>query len=372
MEANTSLQSLAAANGEDDIPITATVSEFKRKPGVANVGGAILPTREGRGNAVMPPARDKDARLRAVPVSELLSYEFPERQMLLGPWLPDRSLAMVYGARGVGKSFLTLSVALAVAGGTSFLGWRAPSPQSVLYIDGEMPGDALQTRVRALAGELPSEYPLRFVARDLLPRPIPPLNKESTRGFIDELAKQHHARLIILDNLSTLWRGDENDAQAWSDMQEWLIAARSEGRSVLLVHHAGKSGSQRGTSRREDALDVVLGLRKPDTCGTGSCAAFNVNFEKSRSVYGSDLRPFFAKLDSSSGAGLEAWARASVRIDGQLERMVALRSQGRSNTEIADLLGINKSTVGRTFKRADANNELAPGWETRDWVEEAE
>ena len=37
-----------------------------------------------------------------------------------------------------------------------------------------------------------------------------------------------------------------------------MLAHRRAGRSVLFMHHAGKGGQQRGTSKREDALDVAL------------------------------------------------------------------------------------------------------------------
>ena len=292
--------------------------------------------------------------LRAVALSDLLSMDFPMRQMLLDPWLPESSLAMVYGPRGVGKSFLTLSIALAVAGGGGLLGWKGSSPQSVLYVDGEMRADDIKSRSRSLIGQLPEDMPLRILARDLCRDPIPPLNEPKLRNEIDELAERHQAKLIILDNLSTLWRGDENEAQAWGTVQDWLIGVRSKGRSVLIVHHAGKSGGQRGTSRREDVLDVVLALRRPESCGIGAAASFNVAFEKSRSAYGLDMQPFFASLDSSLKSGLEGWQRAAARVDSGMEQVVALHTQGFTNTEIARKLSINKSTVGRRLAIAKA------------------
>jgi hypothetical protein len=47
-------------------------------------------------------------------------------------------------------------------------------------------------------------------------------------------------------------------------MQNWLLQLRRQGIAVLLIHHAGTNGRQRGTSRREDALDTVIALRRPD------------------------------------------------------------------------------------------------------------
>lgn len=46
-------------------------------------------------------------------------------------------------------------------------------------------------------------------------------------------------------------------------MQNWLLRLRRRGVAVLLVHHADVNGRQRGTSRREDALDTVIALGRP-------------------------------------------------------------------------------------------------------------
>jgi hypothetical protein len=71
--------------------------------------------------------------------------------------------------------------------------------------------------------------------------------------------------LLIVDNISTLcWTGSDNSAGSWTSMQEWILRLRRRGIAVLLMHHSGKSGGQRGTSRREDVLDTVIGLRRPE------------------------------------------------------------------------------------------------------------
>jgi hypothetical protein len=55
------------------------------------------------------------------------------------------------------------------------------------------------------------------------------------------------------------------------------------GYAVLLVHHTGKSGDQRGASRREDLLDTSIKLVKPEN-GSGGVdgAEFEVHFTKTR------------------------------------------------------------------------------------------
>src|SRR6516165_10645436 len=90
-------------------------------------------------NAVVPIR----APLQALGINDFLNLDIPPREMLLAPILPERSLAMLYAPRGLGKSWLALSIGLATATGTSLLRWSA-TPRKVLYVDGEMPLVSLQ------------------------------------------------------------------------------------------------------------------------------------------------------------------------------------------------------------------------------------
>ena len=82
--------------------------------------------------------------LKAFGINDFLNIDIPAREMLLSPILPERSLATLYAPRGVGKSWLGLSMGLAVAAGELLLRWSAPRQRNVLYIDGEMPLVSLQ------------------------------------------------------------------------------------------------------------------------------------------------------------------------------------------------------------------------------------
>jgi hypothetical protein len=53
--------------------------------------------------------------------------------------------------------------------------------------------------------------------------------------------------LLVLDNLSTLCTtGSESASDAWVPMRNWLLKLRRQGVAVLLIHHAGTNGRQRG------------------------------------------------------------------------------------------------------------------------------
>lgn len=156
--------------------------------------------------------------------------------------------------------------------------------------------------------------------------------------------------LIVLDNLATLCRGGrENETEGWRPIQEWLLSMRRQGKSVLLVHHAGKGGQQRGTSAREDILDTVIALKKPSDYKPEQGARFEVHIEKARGLTGPEAQSFSAQLElSDEGA---KWS-SSVVEDGRLAKVKTLLKLGRSVREIADETGIAKSTVQRLKSKA--------------------
>jgi hypothetical protein len=83
-------------------------------------------------------ARQPRCALQPVGFNDFLSLNIPAREMLLNPILPERSLAMLYAPRGVGKTLLSLSIGLAVASGVPLLRWSAPRQKRVLYVDGRL------------------------------------------------------------------------------------------------------------------------------------------------------------------------------------------------------------------------------------------
>ena len=140
--------------------------------------------------------------------------------------------------------------------------------------------------------------------------------------------------LIIIDNLSTLVQGGrENDAESWLDTQGWALRQRAAGRSVLFVHHSGKGGNQRGTSRKEDVLDTVIALRRPMDYDPNQGAVFEVHFEKARGFFGDDAKATEATL-TADAHGRRIWTTRDVAT-ADFDRIVELYKEGWRQKDIA-------------------------------------
>lgn len=312
-----------------------------------------LPRMRARSSSVTSPAAL--CPIIALGIDELLTREFPPMEAMLSPWLRKQYLAMVYSRRGVGKTHFGLGVAYAVAGGGKFLKWHANKARKVLYIDGEMPGAAIRERLAAIvkssaADKEPPEGYFRIITPDVQARSLPDLGTPEGQAEIGALLGD--AELIVLDSLSTLMRsGTENEGESWLPMASWALARRREGRAVLFIHHAGKNDSQRGSSRREDLLDVVIKLKHPGDYTPDRGAQFSVIFEKARGLYGDDVREIEAELTQGDG-GAQLWTCREAEGATQ-DRVVERLKLGLSDAEIAADLGKDRTTVYRARKKAE-------------------
>lgn len=301
------------------------------------------------------PEQAAPVRLHCVTAHEFLTLRFPERKMLLSPVLPQQGLCMLHAARGIGKTFISLSVAYAVASGGSVFGrWTAPAAARVLFIDGEMPARTLQDRLASLVRGSESEPPesdyLRILTSDMQDGPMPNLATSEGQAAIEPLLEG--VDLIVLDNLATLARhGRSNDEESWLPVQGWLLGLRRRGLSTFLIHHQGKGGDQRGTSAKEDVLDTVISLRRPQDYHAEEGARFEVHLTKARGICGTEANPFEAQL-YAEGAAL-SWVTRDVE-DSRMEWLERLLAEDYSLRDAAEEMGISKSAAGRLKKKLDS------------------
>lgn len=211
----------------------------------------------------------------------------------------------------------------------------------------------MQERLSAIIASNEKEPTAQFIllTPDLQSGGMPRIDTDEGQAAIESVLTDE-IKLIIVDNISTLSSARENEADGWTPVQAWALKQRAMGRSVLFVHHSGKGGTQRGTSRREDVLDTVIALRRPVDYEPDQGAVFEVHFEKARGLYGDDVRPIEARL-CTNDQGVMTWVTRTVE-DSTFDRVVELMNDGLSQKDVAAELNINKSTVSRSVKKAEA------------------
>ena len=298
---------------------------------------------------------------------ELAALDVPERKVIVFPWLPCAGLAMIFAKRGIGKTYLTLSLAVEVAkGGSNFLGhYHIPEARTVLYIDGELPLAELQTRMKAICSSPPDN--LLLLSSEQMFRGEVHLNvhDSESQGEINkalhQLTKQGtRPELIVIDSLSTLSSGmDENDNTALDQLLKWLMELRHQGYTVLMIHHAGKGGDQRGASRREDLLDTSIKLDTPGADAPHDGAHFKLTFSK---VRGPHPQPdeIECKLEPDLDGILRWTTQSTSHIPARVELLRAIFDNNpTSQKDLCNIVRRSKGAVSQQCKALKDKGELS-------------
>ena len=294
-----------------------------------------------------PTACDLEADLPPrMPATELIAADLPERQIVLDPILATKSLALLYGPRGVGKTFVALGIAWAVASGGSFLGWR-PAGRTACSMS------TARWRRSTCSSGCSSSARRRRRSTSCWPTsagaPARPRHGEGQSRLVEGWG---HPEFVVLDNLSSLVGFRTGDPDCWPELQRFLMQAapprprRADGPSRQ------QQGMQRGTSRREDVLDLVMALRRPPTTAQGRRAL--------RDPFREGARPLRRRRRPDRGTardrpgGVARWSWRPVQL-GELERVAALLRQGLKPNRVAQELGIAQSYCYRLSERARAS-----------------
>lgn len=211
----------------------------------------------------IPPGLYKDAlstsHMQEMPVlldlddvADWEGIEVPPRRWLVEGWLPVGEASLLTGAGSVGKSLVSQQLAAMIAAGQPFMGVRTEQATTI-YITCEDGPEETKRRHKAIAGMIgypfargrchakswKGESDLELATFDAERRLRPTKRFEALRATA--LAKG--ARLIVLDNTSHLFGGDENvkrEVAAFANLLNGL-AAEIDG-VVLLLGHPNKTG----------------------------------------------------------------------------------------------------------------------------------
>jgi putative DNA primase/helicase len=298
----------------------------------------------------------KRAGLVSVGIREFIDMNLAPVDFIIEPLLPLRGTGMVYSKRGAGKTFTMLHIAYSVAGGApDCFVWKVPRQRRVVYIDGEMDARSLQERYQGIAlmddRPVPEDSQLRIITPDLQTNAIPKINTPIGQAQIEEQVQS--GDLLILDNLGALSpSSDEKETEDWAIIQEWFLKLRRGNVGVIFVHHAGKGGDQRGTSKREDLVNFVLKLSVPADYNKneGLRAELELTKLRQKAEHEKYAEPFEVSLIPGEKLNTIAWA---VRpLTGVLrERARRMLLDGMREHDVAADTNLSRWTVRRIQKR---------------------
>ena len=130
----------------------------------------------------------------------------------------------------------------------------------------------------------------------------------------------------------------------------WMLEHKRLGRTVIVIHHTGKNGQQRGSSKHEDALDFSIALKPvPDDKHDGNLR-FIVEWKKSRHLPSDKTQPFLVTYAKTPDGYV--WSRGQIEdTNEKIVEAKRLHQEGVTQAEIAAKLDVSKSTVSRWLSR---------------------
>lgn len=202
--------------------------------------------------------------LRPFSALELLAQEFPEPKFIV-PGYVGEGLTILAGRPKIGKSWLALNIAVAVATGSLVLGSVQVEGGDVLYMALEDTRRRLQVRLKQVLDRDEVPASLHFATE------CPRIDEKAFERQLDDwLDSQENPRLIIIDVYTKVRPPAvsketpyESDYRALSPLKRY---ADSRNVSVLIVHHTRKMSAQdpfdtiSGTTGFTGAADAALVL----------------------------------------------------------------------------------------------------------------
>lgn len=195
----------------------------------------------------------KFTRLHSDTWSVFKDRVFQESYQIIDPWLENNTLNMIYSQPGVGKSWLCLHIAFALASGRHLpqIEWTIKKKCKVVYLDSELKGSKLQQYIKLVGGDdWTHEAEENFIIMNYedLSTEADFFNPEWRNLFESEVINLRNPNVVIIDNVLKLFGGDLNKRCDWSSVNAWFDLWMKKGITFILVHHTGKyTGEYMGT-----------------------------------------------------------------------------------------------------------------------------
>ena len=267
----------------------------------------------------------------------VLTTDWPEPVWAIPHYLPV-GLTILAGKPKVGKSWLSLQIAHAVAAGGRTLG-EAVEPGPVLYL-------ALEDTARRLKDRMtkqgwPRGLPVEFMCLGQFYDHVGDLQNGGGVKLADQIDLKHY-RLVVIDTLSRSVTGDQNDVAAMTAALTPLQEISHEHNTAVLLndHH------HKGSLSNPDVISDILG-----STGKGAMADTVWGLYRERGKLGAKLAIIGRDVEEHNLALTIDWDLGCWQCDGDADQLeVAER-----HDDILTFLEDGKAGISAIAEAVDRN-----------------
>lgn len=290
----------------------------------------------------------------------LMAKQFDPIRWIVEGYLPE-GFSVLAGRQKLGKTWLAIDIALAVACGGTAMGSIDCEQGDVLYIDMENGERRIQRRIDAF---YPDERNRPNLSRLEWTTNAPQLDKGLIDCLDDWRRSVSNPRLVVIDVLQRIKPAGtatrnayENDYSIWSPLQSW---ATQHGIAVLGLHHTKKGGA-------DDPLEALSGSN-----GLSACADTTLVLDRDGNgvtlyVRGRDVDEKETAMTFTAGIWSIQGDAAKVRMTSERQAILdALQDadEPMSPSEIADATRMPNQNVRQllvSMVKADAIRKAGRG-----------
>lgn len=260
--------------------------------------------------------RTKAPRFARTDTNTIMATEFAPIRWVVKDYVPE-GLSVLAGRQKLGKTWLAMDWAIAVACGGFAMGSIDCDQGDVLYIDLENGHRRIQSRINML---FPGEQNRPDLARLEWVNDAPDLDKGFLHALDDWRRSVPSPRLVVIDVLQRIkppgkagQNSYESDYDAMSSLQRW---ATDQQVAVLCLHHTRKGGA-------DDPLEALSGSN-----GLSACADTTLVLDRDGSgitlyVRGRDVEEKESALNFLSGNWNLIGEAAAVRRTDERARILS-------------------------------------------------
>jgi hypothetical protein len=202
---------------------------------------------------------------KPVDLEALAGRQFTETEWLVEDIWPVGRQIHIHAQRKAGKSLLMLWIACHLAIGLDPFTREPRIPKVVGYYDPEMSEEDLRERLEDM-GFLPIPPLLAQNLHYYLMQPLPPLDTEQGGLMLLQQCLAAKETVVLIDSLARFIQGKENDSNTYFDLYRFTgrplkAAGIDMGRSD---HEGWEEGRSRGSSAKNDDVDIVWHLKPTD------------------------------------------------------------------------------------------------------------
>ncbi len=295
--------------------------------------------------------------LVSIDAAVLLAHPYEPPRFCAQHIIPEKSLVLLTGDTGSGKSAFLLHAAVAVALGIPIAGKFAVQPDLVaLYLNGEMTNDTVARYLQEAAADGVATW--RYLE-----------NRDALAGLVDRIRPD----IVILDTQRALLIDEENEASVVRQTFAWLRThiVNAYNCSVIVAHHLRKPGEKSNSPRNRvsgsrdiiASVDVHLAIEslggaamrallldKTRTPFEGVCAG-NEWPITAQLEFGAPNRSIFAASDPDTREGA-ALKTATAVTEAEDDIIASLEAEAPRSTKALNVAAASRKRAFENLRKA--------------------